>query len=44
MNESSLERRIANFILAARLRAFFKANDQRIARATAQLAAHRAGA
>jgi hypothetical protein len=35
-------RRVESFIQAARMRAFFKRNDQRIARAKARLAATRA--
>jgi hypothetical protein len=41
--QSDNERRVESFIQAARMRAFFKRNDQRIARATAQLAASRTG-
>jgi hypothetical protein len=39
--ESDLDRRVDSFIRVARMRAFFRQNDQRIARATAQLAAIR---
>ena len=39
---TSQTRRVESFIQAARMRAFFRENDQRIAAATARLAAHRA--